>query len=310
MNKKFTFIIISLILISIITLTFLKLSQRTLDTEHTDEDSSSTQISDDSLRKLGVTIAKAGQTTIPQSLSLSGNITLNQNLQGDVKARFPGIVKEVLVNLGDNVKKNQILAVVESNESLRTYDIVAPIQGTVLAKETSIGDVANSESLFTVADLSSVWAKFHIFSEDSNKIKKENKVIISSTDEQIKATGKIDMLFPLADEPSQTYTVIVNLENNDGKWKPGMTIKGQVIFSERTVPVAVTEDAIQRSQDGKDVIFIKRGNRYKMQEVLLGAKGGGYVEIVKGINLGDEYVSKGSVVIKLDLLKSTAGHDD
>ena len=48
--------------------------------------------------------------------------------------RFPGIVKAVKKRLGDKVERGEVLAQIESNESLKIYDVVSEIAGTVITK--------------------------------------------------------------------------------------------------------------------------------------------------------------------------------
>lgn len=268
-----------------------------------------TKITDSAAKKMGIVIDKVQNATISQTLQLTGRITLNQNKKAKVLARFPGVVKEVKVNLGEQVKKDQVLAIVESNQSLRTYDIKAPINGAVLERNTNIGDVASSEPIFVIADLSTVWAKFHVFSEDTEKVKADQAVQIHTIDDDVNAKGKIDMVFPTADELSQTHIVIVELSNDEGKWRPGMTVEGDVSIYEKDVRLAVKESALQKLDSDEYVIFVKKNDEYIAKQVITGIRGGGYVEIKNGLEEGELYVAEGSFIIKSDILKSTAEHE-
>ena len=69
-------------------------------------------------------VAKAG--TIAQKVKLEGRILLNPYKTANVGARFSGVVKSLKVNLGDKVKKGQVLGVIESNESLNSLKLIAP----------------------------------------------------------------------------------------------------------------------------------------------------------------------------------------
>jgi cobalt-zinc-cadmium efflux system membrane fusion protein len=267
-----------------------------------------TSMSDESAEKVGISLEKADKAIINQKLRLIGSITLNHNKNANIRARFPGIVKEVKVNLGDKVLKDQVLAIVESNESLRMYDIVSPLDGSVLMRNTNIGDVANEETLFTVADLTTVWARFHVFSEDTLKVKKDQFVDVDTVDDLMSATGKINILFPIADALTQTHIVIVEIENSEGVWKPGMKVIGDVNIASKEVAVAVNEKALQRFKDDQYIVFVKKGLEYEARPVQLGIKGDGYIEIIDGLAPGEEYVSDGSQIIKSDILKSTIKH--
>ncbi len=68
---------------------------------------------------LGVEVA--GPAKIKTVLRLYGKIAMNEDAVANVSPRFSGLVKSVSVRLGDRVEKGQVLAVVESNDSLRNY---------------------------------------------------------------------------------------------------------------------------------------------------------------------------------------------
>jgi cobalt-zinc-cadmium efflux system membrane fusion protein len=239
---------------------------------------------------------------------LNGRITLNVNKTANVRARFPGYVKAVHVNLGDTVKKGQELATVESNESLKTYSVTAPIDGVILKRETNIGDVTDGKELFVIADLSTVWAKYHIFPRDVPYIKKGQDVVVHTLDEKNRQTAQISMLFPTTDALSQTVIAIAELPNENGVWRPGMTIEGDIKVGEKQATIAVPRDALQFMED-EQVVFIQDGNTYEPRPVTVGVIGTDNAEIVSGLKQGETYVSAGSFVIKADILKGTAAHE-
>ncbi|WP_159065429.1 efflux RND transporter periplasmic adaptor subunit, partial [Xanthomonas citri] len=71
----------------------------------------------------------------------------------------------------DRVRAGQVLATVESNLSLTTYSVSAPISGVVLARNASLGSNAGEgQALFEIADLSTLWVDLHIFGADAGHI--------------------------------------------------------------------------------------------------------------------------------------------
>ena len=90
------------------------------------------------------------------------------------------LLKSVDTQWGEVVKKGDILARVESNQSLKTFNVVSPINGIVMARNTNVGDVVRDEPLFTISDLSEVWAEFHVFPSDLTKIRQGQIVQVYS----------------------------------------------------------------------------------------------------------------------------------
>ena len=276
--------------------------------DHGEHEEGKVEITPDAAKLTGVQFKQAGPDTVAMTTPLTGRIVLNENRTANVRARFPGIVKAVHVNLGDSVEKGQKLATVESNESLNAYIVYAPMDGVILKRETNIGDVTNGKELFVIADLSTVWAKYHIFPRDVPMIKKGQKVNIHTLDEKNRQNAEISMLFPTTDALSQTVIAIAELSNESGVWRPGMTIEGDIKVGEKQASIAVPRSALQFIEE-QQVIFIKEGNTYEPRPVKIGMTGTENVEITSGLKIGETYVSAGSFVIKADILKGTAAHE-
>ena len=274
--------------------------------EHHDE--MKTEIDKDAALSSGITtsIAKAG--VISDETLLTGRIILNKNTTSNIGARFSGIVKKVSANWGDKVNKGQVVATIESNESLKSYQVRSPINGVILERNVSVGDVVEGGSLFTVADVSNIWAKFHIFPKDVSKITKGDEITIKNISDAKTTKSKIKLIFPTADELSQTIVAIAEINNAEGSWKPGMVVEGLVQNNPKNAGIVVENSAIQ-NMEGKDVVFVKEGNSYEAVEISKGRTNNKYVEVANGLELGQEYVSEGSFIIKADIQKSAAAHE-
>ena len=267
-----------------------------------------TTISEEAAQSSGVKTEVVGAATVKESTSLTGRVILNPNKTANVKARFPGVIRDVKKNIGDTVNAGDVLATVESNESLQVYAVKAPIKGVVIARNASVGEVAGETPLFTVADLSEMWAEFHVFARDLEKIKAGQKVRIRGVDNKPEASGTIHSLLPVAEASSQTVVARVTLDNSKGYWRSGMTVRGDVIVTEREVPLAVKASALQRFRDFT-VVFAQVGDTYEVRMLELGTNDGEWVEVLSGIKPGTHYVSENSFLIKADIEKSGASHD-
>ncbi len=272
------------------------------------EEEGRTEIDADAAKAAGIRISKVEPKNIQEVLTLTGRIMLNRNTTADVRARFSGIVRSVKVNLGQKVTKGQALATVESNESLSVYTITAPTDGVVLTRNTNIGNVAGDDALFTIADLSEVWAEFHVFPRDLSQVGEGQKVRVHTLENGKEIEAPITLILPTADPLSQTVIAVVSVPNGEGKWRPGMTVEGDVHISEKQVPLAITTEAVQRMEN-KTVVFVKEGDAYEMRPVKLGKGDGKYVEVTEGLKAGEQYVSQGSFIVKADIGKAAAKHE-
>lgn len=273
-----------------------------------EEGGDKTKISDAAAANSEISVLEAGPATIHDVVSLTGRITLNQNTSANVKARFAGIVRSVNKGLAESVTTGETLATVESNDSLLVYPVKSPITGVILQRNTNVGDVAGEQPLFVVADMSNVWAEFFIFPRDIARIKNNQKIHINATDESMKTEATISSLLPVAEASSQTVIARVTIDNPEGQWRSGMTVRGDVVVAEKPVSVAVASSAIQR-QEGANVVFVKSGENYEARKVEIGLGDGEWTEIRSGLKAGESYVAQNSFVVKADIGKAGAEHE-
>lgn len=250
----------------------------------------------------------AGPGVIHERLALTGRIVLDPDRAAQLRARFPGLVREMRKNLGDAVAEGEVLAMMESNETLQVYPVKSPINGVVIARSGSVGDVAGETPLYEVADVSSVWVEFHVFPGSAGKVKPGQRVHVTSMQRDAEADATIIAVPPVAATESQSVLARAKLDNTQGKWHVGLTVRGEAIIAEHDVPLAVRTSGLQRFRDFT-VVFAQVGNTYEVRMLELGANDGNLAEVLEGIKPGTAYVSENSFLIKADIDKSGASHD-
>jgi cobalt-zinc-cadmium efflux system membrane fusion protein len=266
-----------------------------------------TTIADAVATEAGVTTEPAGPALIRERIELSGTVQLTPSATADVRAVYPGRVLRVTKTVGDTVRKGDTLAEVENSSSLQTYSVRAPISGTVLERRTNAGDVAASEPLFVIGDIGAAQAELHVFPKDAGRIKPGQSVSVQLAGGDLSVVGKIDSFLPLAEAGTQSLIARVILPRDAG-FAPGMRVTAAVDTSETQVPLAVRESGLQRFRDFT-VVFAKYGETYEVRMLELGRSDGKFVEVLRGIDPGENYVAENSFLIKADIDKSGASHD-
>jgi membrane fusion protein, heavy metal efflux system len=266
-----------------------------------------TTIADAVAAEAGVLTEPAGPALIRERVSLSGTVQLTPSATAEVRAVYPGHVLRVTRTVGDQVRKGDTLAEVENSSSLQTYSVRAPISGTVLERRTNAGDVAASDPLFVIGDIGSAQAELHVFPKDAGRIKPGQSVTVQLAGGDLVAKGKIDSFLPIAEAGTQALIARVVLPR-DASFRPGMRVTATVDTSETQVPLAVRESGLQRFRDFT-VVFAKYGETYEVRMLELGRKDGEFVEVLGGIDPGENYVTANSFLIKADIEKSGASHD-
>jgi membrane fusion protein, heavy metal efflux system len=267
-----------------------------------------TVISSAAARESGVTVATAGPATIIDQLTVHGLIQPDAERIAVVAPRFGGLVKTVSARLGDRIAAGAVLATVQSNDTLATYEVTAPFAGTVLAKSIAPGSVAGPETSFTVVDLSVVWAEFQVFQRDLGRVRPGQRVTFTTTGGMTQGEGMIAWVSPVGSPSTQSVTARVVLDNADGRWQPGLAITGTVHLGSASVALAVRTEGLQSFRDFT-VVFAQIGDTYEVRMLELGRRDTRHAEVLGGLKPGTRYVAANSFLVKADIEKSGASQD-
>lgn len=248
----------------------------------------------------------AGPGTIRETLTLTGRIEPNAERTRSVRARFPGTVRSVAVQAGDIVSAGQTLATIESDDSLQTYAVTAPIGGTVVTRSTNPGESSGSDSLFEIIDLKSLWANLAAFPSDRAKLRQGQSVELLAADGTAKARGTISLISSSITGPTSTVRVLV--DNRASNWTPGQFLNADITINESPAALTVPVAALQTMGDA-EVVFLVDGERYQAQPVETGRRDSERVEILSGLANGARIVTQNSFLIKADIEKSGAAHE-
>lgn len=125
---------------------------------------------------------------------------------------------------------DQIDAIIESGKAKDNFVLKAPIGGVVAAKHVKEGDyLKTGEPLFKIVDLSRLWAYLDAYESDLPWLRYGQEVTFSV--EALPGEifhGKIVFIEPEVNRKTRTVPIRVNVDNSDGKLKPGMFVRGIV----------------------------------------------------------------------------------
>ncbi len=276
---------------------------------HGEEEEGGLEVSPEMAAKIGLKVKAAEGGVVSMSVTFPAEIKLNRDQTSAVSPRYPSVVRQVFAEIGDEVKRGDVLASLENRESLAVYTVSAPIRGVVVAKDASIGESASEERvLFEVADLSSVWADISVFPKYQQLIKKGMTVDFAAHDGHT-ARGVIQYVSPIASHETRTFTARCVLSN--AGFAPGVFVRAQIVTESADVSVRVEREAVQWVQ-GQAVVFVSGEHGFESRDVVVGMADEQFVEIERGLVAGESYVSAGSFSLKAQMVTSGmdphAGH--
>jgi membrane fusion protein, heavy metal efflux system len=261
----------------------------------------------DVARTAGIDTAVAGPGTLNETITLYGTLVPDATRVRAVRARFPGIVQAVSKRIGDTVRAGEALVTIESNESLRTYTVAAPINGIVTHRHAEPGEQTSDEALFEIAVFSQLGAELTVFPRDRARLKVGQRVQLRS-EGMPDTAATISYVAPAGERNAQVITARAVIQNAAGAWTTGQFVEGSVTVAETSVPMVVPLASLQTFRDF-EVVFAQVGETYEVRMVELGRRDATNAEVLGGLAPGTRYVTQNSYLIKADIEKSGASHD-
>jgi len=188
--------------------------------------------------------------------------------------------------------------------------ILSPISGTTIFRDVIAGEhVEPQKTLFTVSDLSILWALLDAYEKDLPFITKQSTVVIkSSLYPEKEFAGKITYISDQIDEKLRTIKIRVEVQNHERLLKPNMYIQGIAKNKEAEKKVlAIPEEAIQNIDGEKIVFILEEADIFAVCHVELGERIGNKRIIIKGLKGGEKIVIRGAFTLKAELNKASFG---
>ena len=218
-------------------------------------------------------------------------------------------LREAEIAVDNSQQKLSALGVILNNNanssSLNRFELRAPYDGLVVERNLSIGEAVKEDTpIFTISDLSTVWAEVHIPAKDLPYVRMGDKVTLRATAFDAQTTGTVAFIGALVGELTRMAKARIVLANPQGAWRPGLFVSVEVKVAEVRVPIAIETDALQ-TLGTQQVVFVRTETGFKAHPVKIGLNDGKHVEVVEGLAAGARYAAKGSYILKSELSKLT-----
>ena len=274
-----------------------------------EEESHGVTISPELLAKFGLAIKEAAPAEIVEGISVSGRLTPTDDKLAHVRARYSGVVKEVRASVGDTVKPDTLLAIIQNNQNLQAFPLHSAISGIVIGRHATLGEaVSENDLLFVVADLSEVWAELAVYKQDVDRVRLGQPVRVTIASHLASQEGEVIFFSPVTEERTQSRLARIRLRNPDPHFSPGAFVSGVIVTDRTKVAVAVEASAIQ-SVEGKDTVFVQEEAGFEPRQVVIGKRDDRSAEVMAGLNAGEKYAAGSTFILKAELGKSEAEHE-
>ncbi len=193
---------------------------------------------------------------------------------------------------------DQITELARRGKAQTYVTIYSPTRGYVVDKKVFKGMFVQPEmTLYTIADLSTVWLNAEIYEYEVPFVKIGQLVTVtfaSYPGEQFH--GQVSYIYPYLNKEARTVKVRLDLPNPDVRLKPDM-YGDALIKVDRGTKLAIPEHAVLDSGT-RTLVFVVRGEGlFEPRVVRLGPKIGSYYEVPEGLMEGERVVTSGNFLI-------------
>ena len=122
-------------------------------------------------------------------------------------------------------------------------------------------------------------------------------------------TGHIVFVSPVLNADTRSARVIAELPNDDGSWRPGAFVRADIDLGREPVSILAPRGAVQTMND-ESVVFVRNDDGFIRRDVKLGRANEAAVEILSGLTAGEAVAVGNSFLLKAELGKAGAAHDD
>jgi cobalt-zinc-cadmium efflux system membrane fusion protein len=256
----------------------------------------------------GIVVETAGPAVIGETRELFGTVELAPSARSEIRGQFPGRVVAVTKQVGDAVRRGDLLARIEASESLQVYPVRATASGVVAERNANPGDVTSDRPLYVIADPAQTTVVFNVFPRDLGAVRPGAAVVVETLEGRRIAESTLGDFLPDGNAAAGTALMRVAVPDRTGGLRPGMAMRGRVTVSAVPVALAVRTEAIQPFREFQ-VVYANYGEEYEVRMLRLGRASPEWTEVLGGLDPGTPYVAKGSFLVRADIEKSDAGHD-
>jgi len=188
--------------------------------------------------------------------------------------------------------------------------IRAPLAGVVVEKPVVAGQaVDETRPLMTIADLSQVWVEAAVPADSLARVINGMPARVSVNAAPKPLDGMVSFVGPILGEATRMATARVTLPNPGLHLRPGMLATVDLLGPPAGVPVTVASNAVQTIHE-RSVVFVRTAAGFRPVAVTIGRSDGKRTEILTGLAAGTNYAAGNSFLLKADLGKLDAEHED
>jgi membrane fusion protein, copper/silver efflux system len=197
-----------------------------------------------------------------------------------------------------NIPEDQIDSLARTGKARRTIVLRAPMTGEIAEKLVTQGQAVQAgDNLFLIADRRVLWVDLAVYEMDARSLRIGAPVAVSVDALPGRSyEGRITFIHPTVDEKTRTLTARAEVVNRDGKLRPGMYATALIRPATASALTVPTQAVLPTGT--RNLVFVNRGDgRFVSRAVRVGVRTDSLVEIVRGLEPGDEVIASATYLL-------------
>lgn len=188
--------------------------------------------------------------------------------------------------------------IAQSKLEISRTQIRAPFEGYITQRTVNIGQrVRAMDGLFNLGAFSPLHAEVHLAERDAAMVRPGQSASVRlGSDESVTVQGRVERLSPVVDQASGTVKVTVALQPREA-FRPGAFVRVEILTNNKPDAVLVPKRALVE-EDGVNYVFIATADSARRTKVAVGYQSEGMVEIIEGVQPGQQIVVAGQGALK------------
>jgi len=247
-----------------------------------------------------VNTTKAVLGPIADYFEINGEVVTASSV--DTYAETQGILARLYVNLGDYIRKGQVIAEIDPSRPGLNYalsPVKARVSGTITALPLNQGDTVSPQlPVATIGDLNRLQVITAIPERFISRIRLDMpaEVYLEAWPGHV-IPLKVDEINPVVNAESRTLGIKLDVPRGQDRIKPGMYAEIRLTTDEKDNVIKIPADSVLRRL-GEVFVYIVVDDKAVKSIVIPGITLGGVVEIIQGINEGDKVVYQGQTLLE------------
>jgi cobalt-zinc-cadmium efflux system membrane fusion protein len=197
----------------------------------------------------------------------------------------------------------------EPDEQLSRFELRSPVAGRVIERDVAVGEsVKADDKLFIIVNTSEMWLMADVYERDLLQLRTGLPVHFTVDGMPgMSFEGNVTWISSQVSDRTRTVRLRAELPNSDGLLRAKMFGQARIVLHKNEEVVSIPADAVQT--DGCcQLVFVQESETvFEPRKIALGASANGFVEVLRGLNVGEAVASVGSFLMKTEILKGSIG---